>query len=248
MKLTQAVILLTTLTFTDGAGLRKTIAKHRNDARFEVANKQRHLEEALDPTKHHPLYKTFAGLSEEEIDAALFKRDTSIKRELMVAHDKHFRESDCNIDVDAEACVSIDNFLDPDSEVKIPCGVCATIDKYDGTTLDFQHGLNVVGKLHIPSDASFTIKTKYLLVQGVLRMDPPPAGSTLPRAGGEKVRFQLYGNETISFFPDGETDNVMACGMEEDMTPKACTIGIKPFAVAGGEGLFAFPTCSIQSF
>lgn len=72
-------------------------------------------------------------------------------------------------------------------------------------------------------------------MQGVFRVDPPPLGSTLPRATGEKITFQLNGNESVSFFPDMETDNGMACGMEMDMaTRKACNVGIKPFAIAGG--------------
>ena len=121
------------------------------------------------------------------------------------------------------------------SEVKIACGTCVSLDKTDGSLIELPHGLNVVGKLHIPNIASFTLRTKYVLVQGVFRVDPPPLGSTLPRAAGEKVTFQLMGDESISFLPDMETDNGMACGMESDMvTRKACNVGIKPFAIAGG--------------
>jgi hypothetical protein len=82
--------------------------------------------------------------------------------------------------------------------------------------------------LHIPEDASFTLTTKYVLVQGVMRMDPP-TDTTIPRSDGAVVKIVLEGTDDVTFTPDAETDNAMACGVD---TP--CNIGKRPFAVAGG--------------
>lgn len=240
MKLSTTCILLSSLTtFVYGAtgGLRQ---KKNQQPPFHILDTLPDVppEEVLNPALAHPLYKTFENMTDDEIDAALLERDTSYSRKLMVGHDKSFKESACNSLVESVACLSFDDFMSDknpfNSEIKIPCGTCVTLDKFDGSLIEFPNGFNVVGKLHIPNTASVTIQTKYLLVQGVLRVDPPPAGSTLPRSGGEKVTIQLLGTDSVSFVPDGDTDNTMACGMHEDMSPKACTIGIKPFAVAGG--------------
>ena len=84
------------------------------------------------------------------------------------------------------------------------------------------------------------VQTKFLLNQGLIQLDPPPVGSTLPRADGAKITFQLSGNEDVYFVPDEETDNIHACGVSEDMSPKACKIGIKPFATAGGRNRYKY--------
>ena len=225
--------------------------RHSSDSLSNVLPENVPTEEELDPSLVHPLYKTFAYLTDDEIDAILLERDTkpyhsvadadSTHRGLMPGHhNKIFKESLCNDEVESAACIPFDDFManqDPTSaEVKIPCGICVALDKRDGSTHIFPHGFNIVGKLHIPNDARVTIRSKYVLVQGTFRVDPPQMGYTLPHADGSKVVFQLMGNEAVTFHPDADTDNVMACGMEDDMvTPKACNVGIKPFAIAGGK-------------
>jgi len=109
------------------------------------------------------------------------------------------------------------------------------MDVTDGSTLPFPMGLNIVGKLHIPEDASFALTTKYVLVQGITRMDPPTSDTTIPRSDGAVVKIVLEGTDDVTFIPDAETDNAMACGVG---TP--CNIGKRPFAVAGGMYLVYF--------
>ena len=104
------------------------------------------------------------------------------------------------------------------------------MDVTDGSTLPVPMGLNIVGKLHIPEDASFTLATKYVLVQGITRMDPPTSDTTIPRSDGAVVKIVLEGTDDVTFIPDAETDNMMACGG----MGVSCNIGMKPFAVAGG--------------
>ena len=180
-------------------GLRKknTVSSYEDRIPTDVPT-----EDELDPSLVHPLYSTFAGLSEDEIDDILYERDTKsygpAARQLGAAmghHSHHFKESACNAAVDNAPCASFAEFMadkDPTGgEIKIPCGTCVSLDTKDGSTYVFPEGLNIVGKLHIPNDAKVTIRTRYLLVQGLLRADPPSEGHVLPRSDGSKVTVQL---------------------------------------------------------
>jgi len=118
------------------------------------------------------------------------------------------------------------------------------MDVTDGSLFNFPNGLNIVGKLHLPEDASFTLTTKFVLVQGIMRMDPPVDGmKTLPRSDEAVVKIVLEGTEEVTFLPDNATDNAMACMNMTDMSPLPCTIGIKPFAVAGGKYIYLLQFC-----
>ena len=152
-----------------------------------------------------------------------------------------FIESACNADLSFPwtTCTPIDTFLltqqsPSDSEVKIPCGECVTMNTTNTNTVyDFPHGLNIVGKLHIPENASFIIRTKFVLVQGLLKMDAP-IDTKLPRTDGALIKIILTGgSENVQFYPN-TTENTMACGMDSDSNPLPCNIGKKPVAVAGG--------------
>lgn len=157
------------------------------------------------------------------------------ERNLMI-HSNYFKESACNANIATSPCIGIHSFLASSqspttTEVNIPCGTCVSMDITTFEVFDFPHGLNVVGKLDIPENASFELRTKYLLVQGLVQMNPPANGqTTIPRADGAKVKVVLTGSENVQFYPDAATDNGMACGGTDP-----CTIGIKPFAVAGGK-------------
>ena len=115
-------------------------------------------------------------------------------------HSEHdYVESTCNADLDTATCINWSEYFDNspvvgiqqgnstlepladylESEVKIPCGVCVTLDASPGddlynTTIEFGQGLNIVGKLVIPNDAKVHLRTKYVYVQGVLSMPEPP--------------------------------------------------------------------------
>jgi len=157
-------------------------------------------------------------------------------QERKLQHSNHFKESACNANIATVACTPIQTFLNTntttttspaDAEVKIPCGSCVTMDVTDNSVFHFPHGLNVVGKLHIPEDSSFELRTKYVLVQGYMTMDRPSVGqTTIPRADGAKINVVLEGSEHVVFTPDADGDNSMT-GQQN--------IGSKPFAVAGGK-------------
>ena len=151
-------------------------------------------------------------------------------------HSEHdYVESTCNADLDTVTCINWSEYFDNspvvviqqgnstlepladylESEVKIPCGVCVTLDASPGddlynTTIEFGQGLNVVGKLVIPNDAKVHLRTKYVYVQGVLSMPEPPSGSSsgIPsEMEGDRVEITLYGKDNVFFKADEETDN-----------------------------------------
>jgi hypothetical protein len=96
----------------------------------------------------------------------------------------------------------------------------------EGLTLEFGQGLNIVGKLVIPSGADIQLLTKYVFVQGLLEMPPPPAGTPISsEASGPKVKFTLYGTDEITFRPDELTDNSHLSGE---------AVSANAFVVAGG--------------
>ena len=96
----------------------------------------------------------------------------------------------------------------------------------EGLSLELGQGLNIVGKLVIPALADIQILTKYVFVQGLLQMLPPPPGTQVSSKDvGPKVKFTLYGTEEITFMPDAATDNAHLTGE---------LVSAKPFAVAGG--------------
>ena len=148
-------------------------------------------------------------------------------------HSEHdYIISSCNANLDTATCINWSEYFDTTtpaegestlepladylaSEVKIPCGVCVTLDAspgqpYYGGTLEFGQGLNIVGKLIIPNDAKVHLITKYVYVQGVLSMPEPPSGSSngIPsETVGDRVEITLYGLDDLMFKADVETDN-----------------------------------------
>ena len=70
---------------------------------------------------------------------------------------------------------------------RVPCGTCYVVDYTDGRNVTFPGGLDVIGRLRFPPGADVTIRATSVVVQGILRVDPPDAGA---RSG-----FVLYENE-----------------------------------------------------
>ncbi len=152
-------------------------------------------------------------------------------------HSEHdYVKSTCNANSDTVTCINWSEYFDNspvvgiqqqgngtlepltdylESEVKIPCGVCVTLDASPGddlynTTIEFGQGLNIVGKLVIPNDAKVHLHTKYVYVQGVLSMPEPPSGSSngIPsETEGDRIEITLYGKDDLLFKADKETDN-----------------------------------------
>lgn len=182
-------------------------------------------------------------ISDEEGDSPSEKdvQAEDYRRRLMAGH-KEFGPLSCNANLISEGdCSTADgggvslsslvNNTVSGEEVVIPCGVCVSVDYDDNSVVDWDGGLNILGKLYVPSTASLTLRVRYVFVQGMLTMDAPDSGST--------VKFRLFGTDSESLFP--AQDNELACDMTD-----GCSVGKKPFVIAGGqvniEGL-SDPTC-----
>jgi len=70
-------------------------------------------------------------------------------------------------------------FFSPNNETKIPCGICATVDTTDGSTLSFPNGLNVEEMLYFPSTSDVVIETSQIFVQGVFKINLPEINNTV---------------------------------------------------------------------
>jgi len=174
-------------------------------------------------------------------------------------HSEHdYVVSSCNANLDTASCINWSEYFDTapvegestlepladylDSEVKIPCGVCVTLDAspgqpYYGSTIEFGEGLNIVGKLIIPNDAKVHLRTKYVYVQGVFSMPEPSSGSStgIPsETNGDRVEITLYGLDDLMFKADIETDNYHHG--EKGVNNKAIVI-------AGGKKVFVVSFC-----
>lgn len=154
----------------------------------------------------------------------------------------NFVRSSCNDALAGASCVDWSSyFSDEDlaSEVEIPCGECVMLDASPGqplagSVLNFAEGLNIVGKLIIPSDADVHIYTRYVYVQGEFEVPEPAAGT--PVVNGNEIRFTLYGTDELTFTASTMSDN-HHLGSKD--------VGAKAFVIAGGTS-FQFLSAGFQ--
>lgn len=165
-------------------------------------------------------------------------------------HDMMLAPLECNrvpVDVATEACLASATPLSElvatasasasgSSPVVVPCGACVTVDYWNGETVEFPDGLEVLGRLHFPSDAGVEIRTTHVFVQGLLDMAKPDVG--------KKVKFYLHGSQDESLYP------AKMCGGEgtgkdlDHMCEHKHEVGKKAFVVAGGQVIItAAPDC-----
>ena len=125
-----------------------------------------------------------------------------------------------------EASLQASNNGTTAAEAIIPCGMCATATVSDGSALTFPSGLNVEGMLYVPPSANLTIEATRIIVQGILKVEPPSEGNA--------VKFSMINPpagtpaEELEYFVP-HPDNAAAC----DATT-GCPIGKRAVAVAGG--------------
>ena len=142
----------------------------------------------------------------------------------------------CNEGIDNFDCTEIPlSSLLPEitdgSPLVIECGTCVYVDTTNGGQLDLPNGLRIEGKLYFPSDANITIRTIYVMVLGVLKMDTPQIGN--------QVKFSLHSKEGIPEDSDEQNIFFYADPDKQDSRTSQCVdgckIGKKPIAVVGGE-------------
>jgi len=106
--------------------------------------------------------------------------------------------------------------------VTIQCGECIVMD-HKGSTLTFNNGLDIRGKLVFPDGYSLHVISTMIVVQGHLEMT-----ATKKVDGNPSIRFTMVGDdEQQSFLSMG--DNKGKCGGDY------CYVGKKSITVAGGK-------------
>ena len=133
-----------------------------------------------------------------------------------------------NTDECLEGATPLSTLLGDDStvssQVTIPCGTCYVVDYTDGETITLDGGLNVLGRLHFPSNANLVLETTSVVVQGVWSMTTPDVGNT--------VTIRLYGTEDVWVYP------YESCCSDDTNCDSNCmnkaNMASKPFAVVGG--------------
>ena len=150
-----------------------------------------------------------------------------------------FNRLDCNPVswTDCNTLVS-DNLPSSNNPLTIPCGECYTFDMDGNVTLN---GLNIKGKLLFPTNHKANIYTPFVIVQGELDITVDHQTITPENVG---TRFVLTGTDNVDFTPN-DAPNKEAC----DETNGVCSLGRKPFLVAGGKvNIHALPdTCSTHT-
>jgi len=115
------------------------------------------------------------------------------------------------------------------SSPTIPCGTCAIADIINGETLSAPNGLDIEGMLYFPPSASGILEAAHIIVQGVLKIDPPtPIDDAQGRTNGQ-VKILLNGPDSDVYMTP-HTHNAMAC----EMGGGSCNVGKRPIVVAGG--------------
>jgi G8 domain len=184
--------------------------------------------------------RTTKSLRGNRVEDALAHQNERILQQLVPAS---FLPLGCNKDPCANGEMTWREFNPRVGQlVVIPCGVCVTMDynknDMDGDTTDgfylkLPQGLEIQGSLIFPDRTQYrlTIETPSVVVQGNLDMSAASSRVT----GQPLIRFVMTGNDKVTFTPVGI--NEMACAVKNSsgkLVPGDCSVGIKPFVVAGG--------------
>jgi len=114
-------------------------------------------------------------------------------------------------------------YLDSTNTTVIPAGTCVSLEEFtDGEIITFRNGLDIQGRLLIPEHTKVEIRTKWLVVQGMLSMY-----SNKKVNGHSDVNFIFFGTDELLFTGAHEI-NADACDSG------GCEFGKKAFVVAGG--------------
>lgn len=176
--------------------------------------------------------KIIAGIYDEESEEMMFS-DNEVNETRVLAE---YTTPDYLYPLPCNEGVTFDCTATPLSSLPVPtdgsplvieCGTCVYVDATDGGQLDLPNGLRIEGKLYFPPEASITIRTIFVMVLGILKMDNPTVGN--------EVKFSLYGEEDIFFTADPEKQNPIT-----SQCVNGCKIGKKPIAVLGGKSISGY--------
>ncbi|KAL7565473.1 hypothetical protein ACA910_012212 [Epithemia clementina (nom. ined.)] len=144
--------------------------------------------------------------------------------------DAYFKPLDCKLPPCHISTTWTERGYDPSKgTVVIPCGTCVWMDFDSDETLDLPYGIDIQGHLYFPDGYHVTIRTPFVLVQGLLDMDSSGTVTNEPL-----IKFIIDASrQSVSFFPAHNNENV--CPVEGTGKPGKCDIGFRAVAVAGGK-------------
>ena len=168
--------------------------------------------------------------TEEDLDGSIMNEtvveipELEYDRNLAEDHDDHANHMPlmCNANLSTASCAAngFSSLLGGNNDtVTVPCGQCYTMDITDGSTVELPTGLAIEGKLYFPPEASVTIKTKFVWVLGLLKMDTPAVDNL--------VKFHMVGDDLQTYTSSG----MGPCSAMNG----GCNQGSKVIAVHGGQ-------------
>lgn len=105
-----------------------------------------------------------------------------------------------------------------DMETIVPCGICAIADISNRQVLSAPTGIDVQGMLYFPPSTHGILETSHILVQGILKIDPPDNSET------GRLTIKLIGDDRDIYLTP-HTHNAMACDRFEN---GRCPMGKRP--------------------
>lgn len=115
----------------------------------------------------------------------------------------------------------------------VPECECYIVDYTDGEVIELPSGLSINGKLYFPRDANVTLRTTFVWVKGILKIDNPDVG--------KKVTFSLYGDEEHTYKSFNHDCPLCKTSSDNSQDPVdggdgggGCNMGSKVIAVVGG--------------
>jgi len=118
------------------------------------------------------------------------------------------------------ACTPWNTTLPLTAVMTIPCGTCISMDFTQNEVIDLPGTLNIEGKLVVPNNAKFTLKTDMIVVQGELEMTKNNTVKANP-----EVSFIMKKGAT-SFTPHSQNAGVCT---------GSCVVGHRAVVIAGGK-------------
>lgn len=114
------------------------------------------------------VFTAFDMISDEE---GKVMKESPRKLSAATAAIGEFYALDCNVGLDSQPCTELDISANITGDLEIGCGECKL---WNNTEVDVTigGGINILGKLLFPTNHRVTIRAKYVIVQGEVRLFP----------------------------------------------------------------------------
>lgn len=122
-----------------------------------------HIEPFIDEAN---VFNAFDMISDED---GIATKDSPRKLSAATAAIGDFYALDCNAGLDSQPCTNLDISGDIAGNLEIGCGECKLWNNPE-VDVTIGGGINILGKLLFPTNHRVTIRTKYVIVQGEVRL------------------------------------------------------------------------------